>query len=127
MGAASPTELLEVKSADSSAYMVVDRFTNQLGGVVFRENGNTQWIFPFIRGWQSDNLIVRDEPALLDVMVFQAGTGNVGIGTGTPGAKLDVNGWIRAKTGYGDSISIGGDTVSNDLEIQISAPAQRNR
>ncbi len=114
-------------TSNSAASIGVDRFTNELGGIYFRENSTLQWIFPFIRGWQSDNLIVRDETALLDVMTFQAGTGNVGVGISNPQTKFDVNGWIRARNGYGDSISIGGDNVNGDLEILISAPAERNK
>lgn len=99
IGAPTPTEKLEIKSP-SSAYIVVDRGTDYLGGIAYRENGETQWIFPFFRGWQSNNLIVRDEKYYLDTMVFQAQTGNVGIGmTGglLPGAKLDVNGEVRIR------------------------------
>ncbi len=61
------------------------RGSNENAGFAFKENGatETQWIFPYFRGWQSDNLIIRDESASpkRDVMVFQAGTGKVGIGT----------------------------------------------
>jgi len=46
------------------------------------------------------------------------GDGNVGIGI-TPEVKLDVNGWIKARNGYGDAISIGGDSSGDDLEINI--------
>jgi hypothetical protein len=99
IGTPTPAEKLEIKST-SSAYIVVDRGTDQLGGIAYREKGETQWIFPFIRGWQSDNLIVRDEKYLIDTMVFQAQTGNVGIGIAgglLPTAKLDVNGEIRIR------------------------------
>ena len=99
IGTPTPTEKLEIKSP-SSAYIVLDRGTDYLGGIAYREKGETQWIFPFFRGWQSDNLIVRDEKYLIDTMVFQAQTGNIGIGmTGglLPTAKLDVNGEVRIR------------------------------
>ncbi len=38
---------------------------------------------------------------------------NVGIGLATPAAKLDVNGYVQARTGYGDRIAIGGDNAGN--------------
>jgi len=72
----------------------IRRSTNALGGITFHEDSTTkaQWIFPFFRGWQSDNLIIRDDNALIDVMTFEYGTGNVGIGT-TPDASalLDIS------------------------------------
>lgn len=55
------------------------------------------------------------------------GDGRVGIGVNPPVAKLDVNGQIRARTGYGDSIQLGSsDILANDVELRISAPAERN-
>jgi len=54
------------------------------------------------------------------------GDGNVGIGVNPPLVKLDVNGQVRARNGYGDSIRLGGDSLANDLEISISAPPARN-
>ena len=62
------------------------RGEDQHGGISWQEAGSdgspvTQWLFPYFRGWQSDNLIVRDESAGKDIMTFQAGTGKVGIGT----------------------------------------------
>lgn len=52
--------------------------------------------------------------------------GNFGIGTTDPQQKLDVNGQIRARSGYGDYIRLGGDNVGGDVEISIAAPAERN-
>lgn len=43
--------------------------------------------------------------------------GKVGIGTPTPLFKLDVDGEIRVKNGYGNSFILGGDAGTNDFEI----------
>jgi cell division protein FtsB len=47
--------------------------------------------------------------------------GNVGIGTTTPGFKLDVIGWIAARSDYGDIVYIGGDNAGNDAQMGISS------
>ena len=114
IGTPTPTENLEIQST-STAFVGIDRGTDNLSGISFKESGQTQWIFPFFRGWQypdSNNLIIRDEKYLKDPMVFQAQTGYVGIGmTGglLPGARLDVNGDVRIRSDalvFTDSSSI---------------------
>lgn len=51
--------------------------------------------------------IWRTNSYLLDSVIYQTSAGNVGIGTVSPGATLDVNGGINAATTY----SITGTTV----------------
>ncbi len=94
IGTASPTRLLDLAST-SGLFMGLDFGENQNAGITFSEAGTARWIFPFFRGWQSNNMIVRDEVSNIDVMTFEAGTGNVGIGTSTPSAKLEVNGNLK--------------------------------
>ncbi|GEM_PF-2870701 len=78
----------ELRNPTGENWLSCLRGNNQHGGIYWKERAGdgsdvTQWIFPYFRGWQSDNLIIRDEGASpkRDVMVFQAGTGKVGIGT----------------------------------------------
>jgi len=121
LGIANPDSRLEVNGkikasemgivSTGDATFSIERFTDSHGGIKFYETGETQaqWIFPFFRGWQSDNLIIRDEKHYKDVMTFQYGTGRVGIGTSDPTHTLSVNGTIRSKevivnTGWSDFV-----------------------
>jgi len=87
----------ELNNSVGQSWINIQRGHNQNGGVAYKESGeaDTQWIFPYFRGWQSDNLIVRDETKNIDVMTFEIGTGKVGIGTSTPSARLEVNGNVN--------------------------------
>ena len=102
IGQRFPQNLLDIRSL-SDAFVSLDRSTDRLGGITFKENGVTQWIFPFFRGWQSDNLIVRDEAHLTDVMTFQYGTAKVGVGTSVPAERLEVAGNLKV-SGSGTSV-----------------------
>ncbi|UCG47412.1 MAG: tail fiber domain-containing protein [Phycisphaerales bacterium] len=106
IGTSKPGYPLDIEAA--APYIRLQRDVNSLAGIRWDEVGatRTQWIFPFIRGWQSDNLIVRDEAGPYDTMTFEAGTGNVGIGTSTPAARLDVNGTVRATSFSGDGSAL---------------------
>jgi len=81
IGIASPIYNLDIKGT-TDGFVRVGRDVNTMAGIRWDETGapSTQWIFPYFRGWQSDNLIVRDEAANKDVMAFQSGTGRVAIG-----------------------------------------------
>lgn len=47
-------------------------------------------------------------------------SGNVGIGTANPQAKLDVNGEVFARNGHGNIAYFGGDNNANDIEAGSS-------
>lgn len=98
--AGAPTNRISLKS-DGAAYVDIDRGLDEGAGIIFREAGGdrAQWIFPFFRGWQNDNLIFRWDVlgSLKDVMFLEAVTGNVGIGYDNSislSNKLQVNGSV---------------------------------
>ena len=97
--------VLELSNSSGENWVKILRGTGQNAGFSFNENGvtDTQWIFPFFRGWQSDNLIIRDETSKIDVVTFEFGSGNVGIGM-VPEVTLDVNGETRIH----DKLIVGG-------------------
>jgi hypothetical protein len=98
-GRIKASEVSIVSAGDAT--LSLERFTDSHGGIKFFETGETQaqWMFPFFRGWESDNLIVRDEKHFKDVMTFEYGTGRVGIGVSAPQSTLDVNGNITVRDG----------------------------
>jgi len=107
IGTSDPKDNLHVYGSNG-AFVRIDGNTG-ISGLSITEADSARWIL-FYRTWQSNNLIVRDEVGNLDAMTFQSGTGNVGVGTSTPGAKLDVTtssggsavrGTATAATGWG--------------------------
>jgi hypothetical protein len=54
--------------------------------------GNAFAINPYISGINNGGLEIRDITNSADRLVIQSGTGNIGIGTPTPQATLDVAG-----------------------------------
>ncbi len=91
----------ELRNSTGENWLSFLRGDGQNAGFAFKEEGaaETQWIFPYFRGWQSDNLIVRDEDSKKDVMTIEAGSGKVGIGISEPAAILDVAGQVKIADG----------------------------
>jgi hypothetical protein len=56
-------------------------------------------------GWQFINTNASGTPINPPAMVIQGTSGNVGIGTTAPGAKLEVSGSVKLTTGSGGSIT----------------------
>jgi len=126
IGTAAPSHLLDLAST-GGVFMGLDFGLNNNAGITFSEAGTTRWIFPFFRGWQSDNLIVRDEASNIDVMTFEAGSGQVGIGTNTPGADLDIAGAENDGTtaalrvsSSGQSLLLDGNEIDSDAALSLN-------
>ncbi len=123
IGDAAPGDPLSVADDGNGGFIRVTRDPNSLGGLNWYEDTEREWIFPFFRGWQSDNLIVRDEAALRDVMTFEALTGDVGIGISNPEAPLHIVGGADATLAGGGYQIIGNTTgrnmVFDDNEIMV--------
>lgn len=122
IGTASPATLLDVEST-SGGFVQVDGGNNQNSGFAIMETNGGRWTL-FFRGWESDNLIVRDEPGGHDSMTFQSGTGFVGVGTGSPTCPLDVNGSGNINYSYGylsSSGTVGTASGNNAYSIRASS------
>jgi hypothetical protein len=126
IGTSTTPEILNIKTSGAT-FVTVERNLDQLGGYVHRETGESEsvWYFPFFRGWQGDNLIIRDEDALKDVMTFQNNTGHVGIGTSTPSVNLNVDGGSDISPAGGGYFLVG-DTASKNIGFDDNEIMARN-
>jgi hypothetical protein len=95
IGTKSPSTLFEMKGSDQ--YMSLNT-TNVLTGLKLKQNGMDKWTM----GWNSGNGYLyfydhnsRDDDKGGTRMIIEDGTGNVGIGTAAPSAKLEVNGDLK--------------------------------
>ncbi len=100
IGTTSPGSLLEVNGGGSDAVAIIDVGAEDVNssGLRIRENGSDRWMLLY-RNWQSNSLHIYDDLANTEVMTFESNTGNVGIGTTSPGAKLEVNGQVKITGG----------------------------
>jgi hypothetical protein len=116
IGTSQPDEKLTIAGAGET-FIRVDRGLDQHGGTWWHEDGSSQWIFPYFRGWQSDNLIVRDETASRDVMVFEAGSGNVILPGQSSSDSIVLSGTEGTSNGQIEMFnSLGNRTVQIDAE-----------
>jgi len=96
VGTLLPTHTLHLASpAPTLALQDTDSTTQQVGYISYRDSGNVE------RAWMGygstgdpDFTIFNTRPSG-DLVLLTAATGNVGIGTASPAAKLDVRGDIR--------------------------------
>ncbi len=127
IGTVNPTSKFQIYS-NSGLAVDVSRGSNIHGGITFHEDGttNAQWIFPYFRGWQSDNLIIRDEIASIDVMTFEYGTGKIGIGTSQPKVKLNIAGGTDAALTNGSGYFMLGEEAGANIVMDNNEIMARN-
>lgn len=88
IGTTDPANKLHL-SGSGGAMIRMDGEGAGMTGLKLTQGGTAHWSL-FVRKWESNNLIIRDEAAGTDTMVFPTGTGKVGVGTANPDAKLHV-------------------------------------
>ncbi|MBH3084486.1 prepilin-type N-terminal cleavage/methylation domain-containing protein [Serratia marcescens] len=93
-------------------------------------NINKQGLLAYIAGYGSNSYsaFLRRDGTLPMTGDLNMGTKNIygaanitASGKGTFGGEVDAGSWIHARNGYGDLISIGGDSIDSDYEIKLGS------
>jgi hypothetical protein len=89
IGTTDPDMLLHVQSNSTFAYVAIEGDSTFDSGINLKRNGSNQW-FIFNDASNNDALQIEGGGGSVDQFVTVAQTGNVGIGTTSPDALLDV-------------------------------------
>jgi len=122
IGTSSPAYKLDVSAASGNVYAQVKRASQTTGEVGLHLNGGTSGVTWDIYQAGSSNLLrfYVDGASAGDKMVIDA-SGQVGIGTASPGTKLDVVGNIRARGSASPTVTFNDGAIENTLSINSSA------
>ncbi|MDP2104310.1 MAG: hypothetical protein Q8K26_05300 [Candidatus Gracilibacteria bacterium] len=90
IGTNSPGAKLHISGSSGGTYLAVDGVNGQEAGVALREAGVNKWTF--YNNGSDDSLYLYNHTQGAVNMKIDPTTGNVGIGTTSPGAKLHVFG-----------------------------------
>lgn len=120
IGTTNPSYKLEVVGSSDYGQNIYSRATNNSLTRFGLQNGNRHWTISNYGDGQTSlagNLAIADESAGAVRMMIVSSTGNVGIGTLSPKATLDVNGNIRFATGSAMSLATdsGFDSAATDV------------
>ena len=99
IGTTSPTQLLDVTSTSSNAVLNLDGLSTATTGLLFRGSGVERGRIVFAN---SNDMRFTVGISASEYMRITS-TGNVGIGTASPGSKLDVAGALGGTVGVGGS------------------------
>ena len=132
IGTASPVTALQIDgshvlnrgliylNSTDNAYIGLNSAVGSASGIFLRENDSTKWSIDYISS--SDYLRFYNSTLSSVAMVIDDATGNVGVGTTSPGYKLDVSGDINF-TGsiYQNGSPFGDSSLWTDQGTYISA------
>jgi hypothetical protein len=97
IGTSSPNSLLELKGTDATTAL---NTTSSLSQLKFKQNGTDKWTLAYNSG--SGYVYFYDHTSKAGTrMILEDGTGNVGVGTSTPSARLHAVGGDYGVKGKG--------------------------
>lgn len=93
IGTDNPSDLLHIKSTSTDARMILDGHTGSDAELKFFEGGSSKFTVGYDAA--STNFVIGTANVDTNQRLVIDSSGNVGIGTTSPGAKLHVNGTVR--------------------------------
>jgi len=101
IGTANPAQMLEIAApSGGNAWEILRRpDTNQMAGIGFSSASAADWFLGTINNNTSD-LTLFSYGITASVLTISKNTGNVGIGTSSPAAKMDIAGNIRLSSSW---------------------------
>lgn len=122
IGTITPVSKLHVQGdiaakTTTDTSVIIDSGLSSTANILFRLNGSANWVISRTSG--SDLQFAQNESGNAIRMVLQNG-GNVGIGTTSPNAKLDVNGNVNIGTNAAGGILYFGNQLGGGTANKIS-------
>ena len=105
----SGDQKIQIRSTDEDAFMLINGYTSKYAELGFLENGANRWYIA-ADYTDSDKLKFGLDPACASTKMTITNTGNVGIGSTSPGSELDIanNSSNTAAEAYLSTYSAGG-------------------